>query len=1569
MAEATRIVIKQEYFDNIKVAIDSLNNFFGSNFKTKNFPMIDSNEQLDASMLSILSWMNNVDPTWIEDTEKLNDVIDKINDAAENNEESEDLLTVLTNNNDTSMLDAINAVIGHKMLQYIADHFDIFSELMNGIYTFELFTKPSMFRKAIDTFSKPVPMDEIENALGDNQYQVFNEEKYLHGVFDNPQITLPKTMKLETEKTRFENREDLQNIDIVIDDTVQEAAEINYFVEMKPEHLKYHSGLRVVQISKQFEAKVNKLVSDLRACNTTDDLKKYFENFPFSPDDFSHVVIPCILARVFASSRKFPNQSFDQLGLKKYTDSYKSILSQNAGANRFANYDLFSTFKADKEGTIKFIEDFLKLRLVNDESGAISNNTLLTLFNIFDSRIYLDIMYNMLPNDVRTSKAPSEDAFVKKVRAKINKNSRNANIYQKATVPSDNTVQTSDQVVEYVTEAFNQAGIITTTDLRYCEQYADLIHDEINTIGDKLYNAGVSVDELDEYIGESYDLFMEANEASKKARKRAQQFMKDEYGKAHPTSMPSKQRNRMKKWLTDNDYDPKTKTIKTDIVDKKTGKPVRVNVGTNFTEPMLGTNKPMPFAQTQKMNKQRREQISNLVGSYDPTYIDNERWENLTKGDRSYINMPKSYMKRHPAISNGISKHEEGHIADLQYGEKIPGYKEGKELMKRVKRNKINVGTHADPREFAADIYSVQHNPHKDKMRVFRALKTSDNEMSKQYRYLSRQAKRGIHDAFGIEDKESLMNAVEIIISSTEDNIKLMKSMPQTSEVKNAIDVAKDGVVEYKKLLDQIKDMDFDNANKKFMDTQTKTIRDNIKSACAIIDREADLRSMIAKKFINEFAVENDMTMLDVISEMYQTEFEDYVLCEYDFPEDDMSDDEVDAYIQEGLISKFFENRKKKKERASTEAQLKAFEDKYNVKLTEEHRSIILDNPNQYEAISNNIQVRLNCDYSNKMYELYDYSFKHIHSIFKDNSNGMYPIMFADFEYDNMQYQDLYSDSEGNIYAAIYNKRHKFEKVASSIKDFFDTYKDKNVYWKFTEVCHDLMYVYYNDETHKDEEHHVQIVLHTDSNGAVNPKAASDISMYATSGVFSEKIVDEVLPKTKEKFGSICHVKRAVFDMDGNMDLFIKYNGKEMSLKSSGIWTEAFVQENSPDIDGSIPDYMKTRIKLSDGGEDEKPQKEPVVTDVQLPPDIPSNAFDDLANSIDARLDTPNGNLNDMLGNGYDGAISKTGGDGKVVYNITYNYNNSYNQTNSNNKTEKNSHNITDTHNSSDSHNTVNDLSSNKKTNTNSHNQNSTRRSVNNNSHNVNPPRYRGSNNNNNSTVLSDTKDSNADNTFKKDTFSTGKSIQEVFAFLESEEPLSDTMSVNTPPKEDMLTKAMDNDRKSLPKLQSAKKNVQKIGNTARAAVKPIGRTKQWLNNMINSVIKRDEDKVKKEMIENPSYRAAVFKASRIALKLGLFAGFTALNPYLGVIYAGAEGLKLADRNRLRKEVQDEFATELRIMDEKIEQCKHELNYSYGAADPKKKQELYQLMRQRDKMQQMAPQSMKTYVKRATDIY
>lgn len=503
-----KIIIKKEYFDNIKTTIDSINSFFSSNFKDKNFPIVDSDFQLDSTLLGIVSWLNNVEPAWISDPSRVDSVIEAINKTAEDME-GDDIYSQLVNENNTVVLDHINAFVGYKVLQYIADYFTEFNKFINGIYTFELYTKPSKYKDVITLFSKPIPISEIENVMGNAEYRLFDRQKYVTGVFSNNQITLPDTLKQDAEINRLENNDDL-DIEIVVDESVQEAAEVNFFEETKPEHLKYDEKKDKWVVSKQFEKAISKLISTLRKCDTTEDLKAILDKkgeVP-EPDTFTSVVIPFILARTYSNPNKYMNENYDKEAMKKYTDSYDSITNKNNGAKRFAKYDIFSTFKTDKEGTIKFIEDFLKLNLVNDESAYISNNTLLTLFNIFDSRIYLDIMYNMLPDKVKKSKYPTEDGFVKLVRARINKNSRSANVYKPDTkVKSGNDVQTSEEIQEYVTDSLKEFGDMSIADMMYCEHYQSLIHDEIKCLGDAMYNKGMSQIQVDNYIGESYDIF------------------------------------------------------------------------------------------------------------------------------------------------------------------------------------------------------------------------------------------------------------------------------------------------------------------------------------------------------------------------------------------------------------------------------------------------------------------------------------------------------------------------------------------------------------------------------------------------------------------------------------------------------------------------------------------------------------------------------------------------------------------------------------------------------------------------------------------------------------------------------------------------------------------------------------------------------------------------------------------------------------------------------------------------------------------------------------------------------
>lgn len=512
MPNTDQIIINKAYFDNIKTAIDSINSFVESGFKNKNFPIVDADYQLDGTIMTILSWLNNVEPTWIDAPDKAESAVESILDATEDMEG--DIYTQLTNDNNTAVLDRINAFIGFKALQMIADHFTEFSNLINGIYTFEIFTNPTKYKNAIEVFSQPIPLSEIEDVLGDGKYTLFDETKYVTGIFNNDQIELPKNLKLDAEITRFTNLSDLSGFEVVVDDSVQEAAEVNMFTDTKPAHIKYNPSNDKFIISSQFNKAVDKLVKALNGCDSTDDLVKLFgdlrPNQVPEADSFTSVVIPYILARVYSNPRKNPNENYNKDAMNKYTKSYDSIINKNLGAKRFKNYDLFSTFKADKEGTIKFIEDFLKLNLVNDKQCVIKNNTLLTLFNIFDSRIYLDILYNMIPNDIKKKKYSSEDEFVKSIRARINKNSRVANVYKPDAAPAKgDQTPTSNKMMEYATIGISELGDMSITDMQYCEQYSAMMMAEIQCVPDAMYNVGTSQIAIDQYIGESYNVFNE----------------------------------------------------------------------------------------------------------------------------------------------------------------------------------------------------------------------------------------------------------------------------------------------------------------------------------------------------------------------------------------------------------------------------------------------------------------------------------------------------------------------------------------------------------------------------------------------------------------------------------------------------------------------------------------------------------------------------------------------------------------------------------------------------------------------------------------------------------------------------------------------------------------------------------------------------------------------------------------------------------------------------------------------------------------------------------------------------
>ena len=559
---AQTIVIKKEYFDNISTAIEAMNKFFESNYKTKSFPVVNNDFQLDRIIARTISWLNNVEPSWVTNPKNAEIALKNLRalaekdepmgeptepDLPENDEAPEEVTkeadesategeakavapeqqstetpdmelgetdpaihsawTKVMDGTDKAATDTFHQFIGFKMLQFIADNFNEFDNLLQGIYSFELFTKPSQFRSAIQLFTSPLEVPELTDISPlPGEYKLFTPEDYVSSIFDNDQIKLPDDMMEATETARFAAFTDLADTEIQVDetspdDTVQEAAEVNYFENFKAHDIKYDPSSKKFKISRQFESTVNRFINALRKCESVDDLANMFSKEPMPVDRFTTNVHPAILVRAFNNTKKYPFDTYDVDATGKYVKSYKSIVKQNAGARRYERIDIFSTFKTNKEATIKFLEDFLKLNLVNSNRPIIGDKTLLTVFNIFDSHIYYTILYNLIPKPTQ-----SLDEFIKTSRQKVNSSTKSANPYQKK-APANNKVRTSKQIQESVIETMRELGDLSLVETQYCDVFAEAVYDDISTLGDDFYNKGISPLMIDRYIGESYDLF------------------------------------------------------------------------------------------------------------------------------------------------------------------------------------------------------------------------------------------------------------------------------------------------------------------------------------------------------------------------------------------------------------------------------------------------------------------------------------------------------------------------------------------------------------------------------------------------------------------------------------------------------------------------------------------------------------------------------------------------------------------------------------------------------------------------------------------------------------------------------------------------------------------------------------------------------------------------------------------------------------------------------------------------------------------------------------------------------
>lgn len=1549
--DGNNIIIKQSYFTNIQTAINSLNEFCSSGFKVKNFPVLDGDFQLDPMLERIISRLDGVDPTWLEDEGKMNAIIEQINENIQNIDPVDGVYETIVDSNNEMMIKSIDAYVGFKVLQTVADNFQDFIKLLNGIYTFEIFTMPEKFSDVLDEFGQFIPFPEIPEL--DLEEKIFDEGFYVEGVFKNDQIELPQSLDIESETERIINRAPLQGYEIFVDDSVQEAAEVNYFVDTKPKHMKYSTKTKKFMVSNQFEKTINDLVAGLRKCDSTDDLAAFFKSdFWNNMRDLSETVVPFILVKVFDNPKKFTGK----FNTENYTKSYDSIISKNNGAKRFQNYDIFTTFKSDKEGTIKFIEDFFKLNLVNDPDASISNNTILTLFNIFDSRIYLDIVYNHAPDTIKKEK--TEDQFVKEIRGKINKNSHTAKTYtndEGAQDPSpEDKVDTSETVSEYVINELRKLGDMNISDMAYCEQFSHIVECDIDTLGDKLYNAGISPLLVEEYIGESYndinsqqhDFVMEAN--VEKKRETLQQAVCSLMANMEEIVKLDKQH----RWNA-NSFGSRY---------KETINPVRFLIGIAPGGSPIGSseqhsNIKQAYHSTKKAIKGKRgaftsEQINALRKLNDLTgdlwanvkmfWINPANWMkelNLFKNDktqkrtRRIADIAREIVAMKSALSFIIDNDD--FISECWYdGDPAYVFQEATSEKNRERlRTAVNI--------LMTEMQKISDLAKKNQWTNNSCINTFKGEAKSNVKQALKYVTRGETGSCGkLQDQEintlkNLREKIEELLATVKKiniNPFVGKNIKEADSVRKISSLAKD-------ILAMKGDLEFVNS---------AVVKDADGPAVANVKGES------GEKPVTEAYVFQESKQTHMKRTLKKFDYDpktDTILTDITMPDGKekmraklVIDNAIDGPCMcfEDGKPVIYMRRKDLKQKSWYAAFTLRHEEGH---IAHGHNSG--DNSGAEETYSVDVAHVHHKDSKgefNKAWEFLDKKWKTASDADKDNDHDWAP-------------EELMADKYGA----------KKTSSKSAIKSLERMYKEgEQVLKKNAQVYRDII----NRSKKKDK---------SDPERAKLRKEYKDLeskfySLWKSNPSDEEKkFLNNITKKLKEidkllvDREAVEEAEEAIEFVEENIAAWrdaknrrIEYIAKHVNEYGVVLDINAFavIMEGDESSGGELPKYIKDRFKMTD-------TVGTTVTPAGLPDGVPQNPVSDMTDSIDAKLSTGGDNLGDMLGAGFENNPNKDKAEGKIVVNVTNNYNNSFNRDSNNtttNTTTNDDHSTgktttTTNTNSNNKSNSDNDNSHDNQTDSSSNKsikKSSVTKKKTDNSDRSHTTQTKGSNNNNNSNDSVDLKDSPTSKDGEQK-LSSGKTVQEMFMFLESKEPQSSEFNAK-PPKEDLLTKAMDKDRKMLPKQQGAKRGVQKVANTGKAVLKPVTRTKQWLTKLVNSLIKRDEDNVKSELLENKSYRSAVFKASRLALKLGLVSVAFSIQPYLGLTVAGVEGLRLADRNRLKKELQREMEAELEVVEEKIKDLE-------SINTPEARKEKYEYMRLKKQIEQNMIEAPKRHTK------
>ena len=266
--------------------------------------------------------------------------------------------------------------------------------------------------------------------------------------------------------------------------------------------------------------------------------------------------------------------------------------------------------------------------------------------------------------------------------------------------------------------------VVMESQMNVCDSIIDLIdkyenvreYDEESTVG--------------EIVMESMLVFMEASKSVKRTKDLKQWMESKGYLYKGDNPKKKKEANRMLHFLQQHDFDPKTSTYLTDIVDKN-GNKIRVPLYFDGDGPVF---------ELTSAEKKLKDEITGKGGNIDPFYMDLSNRTALslygkltaksllTTGKNSFYSQDKKtdgiYLsskitKGKQDLSQGLLKHEEGHAADYKTRRNETGInkKDIADIKNETKKesNKLkSSGMYANPhdearRERYADAYAASH--------------------------------------------------------------------------------------------------------------------------------------------------------------------------------------------------------------------------------------------------------------------------------------------------------------------------------------------------------------------------------------------------------------------------------------------------------------------------------------------------------------------------------------------------------------------------------------------------------------------------------------------------------------------------------------------------------------------------------------------------------------------------------------------------------------------------------------------------------------------------------------------